>query len=242
MDGEDHRRSRPAYEGLADKLRLRILSGELKPGDRLPVEPELSAQYGVSRSTAREALRVLSSQNLVTTTRGVAGGSFVVHPDGQQISDYLEASLTLLTTSGSAEITVAALLEVRDILEVPAAALAAERRSEEQLAALRGTLVDPRTVESPDIYPVNRDFHTALLEASQNPLLEVVTRPVFRVLSGRFIRDVAPATFWARVYGDHREILSHIEDRDREGARASTHEHLLHLRSTYEEIDRERGR
>lgn len=242
MESEDGRRPRPAYAGLADELRLRILSGELKPGDRLPVESELCAQYGISRSTAREALRLLSSQNLVTTTRGVAGGSFVVHPNGRQLSDYLETGLTLLTSSDSAEVTISALLEVRELLEVPAATLAAERCDDAQCQELYRTLVDPRTVESTDIYPVNRNFHTTLLEASQNPLLEVVARPVFRVLSHRFTRDVAPTQFWTQVYDDHREIMSRVEQGDSAGAGESMHEHLLHLRSTYDEIDRARTR
>ena len=82
----------PAYQVLADALRAKILAGELEPGRKLPIEPELSAQYGVSRSTVREALRVLASQNLIATTRGVSGGSFVAPPNPEQISGYLEAS------------------------------------------------------------------------------------------------------------------------------------------------------
>jgi DNA-binding FadR family transcriptional regulator len=67
----------PAYQLLADDLRTRITSGRLRPGQRLPTEPELCAEAGVSRSTVREALRLLSSQHLIVTTRGVTGGSFV---------------------------------------------------------------------------------------------------------------------------------------------------------------------
>lgn len=185
---------------------------------------------------------MLSSQNLIATTRGVAGGSFVVHPDGKQVSDYLEASLTLLTASDSPEVTVDGLLEVRDMLEAPAAALAADRRDEEQLTALEATLVNPRTVESADIYPINRDFHAALLETTQNPLLELVTRPVFRVLSQRFARDVAPVRFWTQVHDDHHQILTAIQHGNAADAQESMHEHLTHLRSTYEAIDRRRER
>ncbi|HEY3480196.1 MAG TPA: GntR family transcriptional regulator, partial [Streptomyces sp.] len=76
----------PAYQLLSDALRARIITGELKPGEKLPVEPDLSTQYGVSRSTVREALRLLASQNLIITTRGVAGGSFVAYPKPQQVA------------------------------------------------------------------------------------------------------------------------------------------------------------
>ncbi|MQA05122.1 MAG: FCD domain-containing protein [Streptosporangiales bacterium] len=230
----------PAYQDLADALRLRIVSGELEPGDRLPVEPELCAEYAVSRSTVREALRVLSSQGLVVTTRGVTGGTFVAHPDGDQISEYLETSLGLLVQSDAAGISVRSLLEVRSFLEVPAAGLAAQHRTEAQLEALRDTLIDPRRVDAAEIGPTNIGFHALLLEASSNPLLSVVTQPVFRMVSRRFARDDAPKRFWAKVFNDHREIFYYVEAGDAEGAQEATAEHLGHLRTTYEHIDRER--
>lgn len=230
----------PAYRALADALRGQILRGELRPGDRLPVEPELCRQYDVSRSTVREALRVLSTEHLLTTRRGVGGGSFVTDPDPAAISASLESGLSRLVVSPSG--SVDDLLEIRELLEVPAAGLAAERRSEEQLLALRGTLFDPRDVHVENIFDANRNFHVVLLRAAANPLLETVTRPIFGVLNDRFLRDRAPARFWHRVDRDHREILAHVESGDAAGARAAQHAHLDHLRATYTRIDRERAR
>lgn len=208
------------------------------PGDRLPIEPELCSLYGVSRSTVREALRVLSSQNLVTTIRGVAGGTFVVHPEPDQISSYLQASFSLLTNYGSG--SVRNLLEVRDLLEVPAAALAAERRTVEDLERMRQTLFDPRTVDVEHVFEANRNFHVSLLRAAGNPMLEAMTRPMFGVLHERFLRREASRRFWFRVDRDHREILAAVEAGDAERARKAQHEHLEHLRSTYTRIDRQR--
>jgi DNA-binding FadR family transcriptional regulator len=227
---------RPAYEELADALRAQILAGELQPGDRLPVEPELSARYGVSRSTVREALRVLSSQHLVTTTRGVSGGTFVMHPNLEQIAGHLEVGLGLLATS--ADLSVDQLLEVRDLVEVPAAGLAAERASAAQLAAVRTTLVDPRDAEPGQMHACNHRFHRLLIEAAGNPLLSVVATPVFGVLTTRFVRGDASASFWDSVLEDHRAILRRVEDGDAEGARTAMHEHLARLRVPYERIDR----
>jgi GntR family transcriptional regulator, transcriptional repressor for pyruvate dehydrogenase complex len=226
----------PAYQVLADALRARILSGELKPGQRLPIEPDLSAQYGVSRSTVREALRVLASQNLVTTTRGVAGGSFVGYPRPDQISDYLEASLGLLALSEG--LSVDALLEARELLEVPAAGFAAARRSEADLEELRGALFNPADVNPSRIFELNRTFHAVVLRASGNPLIEVLARPVFQVLNGRFVREQAPGRFWSDVDQDHREIFDAIAGGDAEAARAAAHAHLQSLRPTYVQIDR----
>jgi GntR family transcriptional regulator, transcriptional repressor for pyruvate dehydrogenase complex len=231
---------RPAYEELADVLRAQILSGDLQPGDRLPVEPELSARFGVSRSTVREALRVLSSQNLVTTTRGVAGGSFVVHPNVEQIASSLEVGLGLLAVT--ADLTVSQLLEVRDLVEVPAAGLAAERADSAQLDELRGTLLDPRVAEPGEMHACNHRFHTLLVEAADNPLLTVVARPIFGVLTTRFVRGDADDTFWDGVVHDHREVLLAVESGDPEAAREAMRSHLARLRRPYEAIDRaERG-
>lgn len=227
---------RPAYEELADALRVQILGGALKPGDRLPVEPELSARFGVSRSTVREALRVLSSQNLVTTTRGVAGGTFVVHPNLDQISSSLEVGLGLLAVS--ADLSVEQLLEVRDLVEVPAAGLAAERATPAQLSAVRSTLVDPREAEPGQMHACNHRFHLLLIEAAGNPLLSVVARPVFGVLTTRFVRGDAAASFWETVLADHRAILNRVEAADAEGARTAMRQHLARLRVPYERIDR----
>lgn len=228
----------PAYRDLADRLRALIVDGRLAPGDRLPVEPALSAQYGVSRGTVREALRVLSSQGLIETRRGVAGGSFVQRPDPEQISESLETSLGLLAGTGG--MSVAQLLELRELLEVPAAGLAAVRRSDAHLTALRASV--GRVPADSDVYGRNRDFHTTVLDAAGNPLLGVVTRPVFQLMQTRFLRDLAPGRFWTRVDRDHREILGHLESRDADGAREATRSHLHRLRATYTRIDRESRR
>lgn len=230
----------PAYQVLAGHLRAQILSGELRPGDRLPIEPELCRLHGVSRSTVREALRFLSSQNLVTTTRGVSGGTFVVHPEPGHISSYLQASFSLMTTSTSG--SVRDLLEIRELLEVPAAGLAATRRTAAHLEQMRATLFDPRAVDVGHVFEDNRNFHVTLLVAAGNPMLEAMTQPMFGVLNERFLRDQAPSRFWFRVDRDHRQILSAIEAGDAEAARQAQHEHLEHLRATYTRIDRQRRR
>ncbi|QKW36778.1 FadR family transcriptional regulator [Actinomadura sp. NAK00032] len=228
----------PAYAGIAARLRDRIIAGEFRPGDRLPIEPELSAEHGVSRSTVREALRLLASQNLITTTRGVAGGSFVAYPQPDQITEYLATSLNLLTLD--TQITVDQLLEIREMLEVPAAGLAAVRGTDEGRGELRGSLFDPSALDPAEIFAPNRHFHTVLLKMAGNPFLEVVTQPVFRVLNERFLRENAPTRFWYGVDHDHRAILDRIEAADEAGAREACHAHLENLRETYTTIDRTR--
>lgn len=225
---------RSAYQQIADQLRGLIVSGELAPGDRLPSEPELGQAFGVGRSTVREALRSLSSQNLVYTSRGVNGGTFVADVDPQHISAYLETSLGLLT-AGS--LTVDELLAVREILEVPAARLAATERTEEELAALRKA-VEQENVEAGPQHEHPQEFHILLLTCTHNGLLEVVTQPIFSVLKNRFLRGNAPASFWQQVCSDHGDIVEAIQRGDADTAGELMQRHLHRLRETYLEIDR----
>jgi GntR family transcriptional regulator, transcriptional repressor for pyruvate dehydrogenase complex len=222
------RGSVPAYQVLADALRARILTGELKPGEKLPIEPELSTQYGVSRSTVREALRVLASQNLVMTTRGVSGGSFVAYPNPEQIAGYLEAGLRLLNQADN--LTIGQIAEARDMLEVPAAALAAQRRSDAQLQALRATLYDQDQASLPEAIAASKSFHGALVKATGSPLVEMLSRPVFEVVYDHVQDWPAPEGFWGRVAGDHEAIFDAVEAQDPVAARSAISEHLRKMR------------
>src|SRR5829696_3243717 len=213
---------------LADALRARILTRELRPGQKLPVEPELADEYAVSRSTVREALRVLASQGLITTSRGVLGGSFVAYPSPHQMSDYLQASLGLFAECE--ERGVGALLEPRDMLEVPAAGLAAARRSAADLAELRATLCEPPSVEPRELVTFTRAFHETLLHVAGNPIVEALTRPVFEVLYERMLHFTDLEPTWSEVKDDHRRIYAAIEAGDTEAARAKMQSHLEKLR------------
>ena len=227
---------RVAYQEVASQLREQILAGDLSAGDRLPTEAELCGKFGVSRSTIREALRMLSSQGLVMTSRGVGGGSSIAQLEHQDISDMLRDSIVLLTRSEGA--SVAELLEARDLLEVPAARLAAARRTPEQLDRLRETI--PASLDKLDpgrIFQVNRSFHDVILDMTGNRLLHVVTEPLFSVMQSRFLRDRANRAFWGEVMADHAAILDAVAEGDAERAGSEMAAHLAHLRTTYEAID-----
>lgn len=227
--------SEPAYQQVAARLRRQILDGEVAPGDRLPVEGELADQFGVSRSTMREALRSLTSQRLLTTTRGVTGGTFVAQPLPENVGDSLIESIEWLAMAE--QITVGELLEAREMLEVPAAGLAAQRRTQEQLDGIEAALPEAPADLSPT-FESSRNFHLLILTAAGNRLLETMTRPVFVVLQNRFLRDRAPDSFWKRVHDEHRSIYDAIASGDRMAAEYEMREHLHHLRRMYEQIDR----
>ncbi len=222
----------PAYEQIADQLRALVVRGELRPGERLPAEAEIATMFGVGRSTVREALRLLASQGLVTTRRGAGGGTFIVSPDRDAISQYLEVSLGLLV--GSHRPAVEELLEARLALERPAARLAALRHDPGHLAQIAATIPEG---PAPNEEMYQSKFHEAVLGASGNVMLRVMTRPVFDVLRTRLMRSAASPEFWDRVVIEHRQIFAAIARRDGSGAESSMQEHLMHLNSVYRDID-----
>ena len=223
----------PAYQLLADELRAEITSGRLRPGERLPTEPQLCERSGVSRSTVREALRLLASQHLIVTTRGVTGGSFVTRPSVAQLAETISGGMGLLMTTG----TVGAehLFEVRETFEVPAAGLAAERRTDDDLSTMATALFDPETAGLDEMLDAHRKFHGAVAAATGNPIYELITRPLYSLANERTLAAQAPTSFWRRVDAEHQEILGAIGRCDARAARAAARAHVDHLRSVYVE-------
>jgi GntR family transcriptional repressor for pyruvate dehydrogenase complex len=225
-------RIRPAYEQVADQIRDLILSKRLVPGDRLPNEGKLSTTFGVSRSTVREALRVLSAQDLVYTSRGVSGGTFVADTKPSAITAYLENGLSLL--SGTDALTTAELLEAREMFEVPATRLAALRATPDDISAMRLAIKqEAAAVDRSTRFERNSHFHVLMLAAGKNRLAEVFVTPIFSVIRARFVRDDAPPRFWRQIDTDHETILAHVEKGAADEAAEAMRAHLARLRKTY---------
>ena len=230
----------PAYRAISDSIRGDILARRLVPGDRLPVETELADRFGVSRSTVREALRDLASQNLVETTRGATGGTFVVVPSTEMLARSLTIGIEVL--AASTDLNVGEMLEAREVLEVPAARIAAERGQEPDLEMIDRYVADRRSLEADGRELIaNWNFHTLVVKAARNPLLELMAEPIFHVLQTRFAQIRASSAFRTRVEQDHRDIAERILDRDADGAAEAMFEHLEYLRPSYQEFDTRLG-
>ncbi len=229
----DVRRVRKAYEQVVDQLRELIVSGALAPGERLPSETALAREFGVSRSTVREALRVLATQKLVQTTKGADGGSYVTLPTVDHISEFVRAHVHLL--SDSEDVTLEELLEARELVEVPAARLAALRRSEADLERLRASVpAEPLRFPANEQFAWNKEFHTIVAEVCANKLLYIALQPVFSVLQRNLARSSLGVAFHRTINEDHRRIAEAIEAGDADAAGAEMHSHLEFLRPAYE--------
>jgi GntR family transcriptional regulator, transcriptional repressor for pyruvate dehydrogenase complex len=225
-------RVRPAYRQVADELRAQIVGGTLAAGERLPNEADLSRAFGVSRSTVREALRVLASQHLVETLRGVQGGSFVASPDPSQVVEDVGGALGVLVMTP--KLRLHDLLEARLLLEPAAARLAAQRADAETLEAIRKAAGTPRDPRDPSGFVGHMDFHTTVLMATGNLMITMMGQPTNDVLRTRLRRVGVENAEWDRVDEWHRDIAAHIEAGEADAAEEAMRDHLIALRPLYE--------
>jgi GntR family transcriptional repressor for pyruvate dehydrogenase complex len=223
-----------AYEAVAAQLREEIHDRVLPQGARLPNEVELADQFGVSRATVREALRLLAAQNLIRTAKGAGGGSYVTGPSAEHLSESLRAGLGLLTATE--DLTLDELLEARALLEVPAAELAARRRGDEHVERLRAAIPSqPLRLGTQEQFVYNADFHSIVIEASGNTLLTIAAQPIFAVLQTHLARSKLGRRFHTSINKHHREIAGAIGAGDARTARGQMTEHLEFLRPYYEQ-------
>ncbi len=209
---------------LSELLRERIVSGAVKPGDKLPSEAELTRVHSVSRTVVREAMAALRIEGLVEARRG----SGVYALDRGPVSD--GQSLTGLTTG---RITgVIELLEIRGAVEVRAAGLAAMRRSNANI----DTILDANNVVA-EFYRKNEPtreadyrFHYAIAEATQNTFF-----PQFLNLirTGMVPRQDLGKSLAGHVYTrnpallqEHRQIVEAIIYQDAAAAETAMEQHL----------------
>lgn len=219
------------YQQIVDQISQMISTGTLKPGDRLPPERQLAEEFGVSRPAVREALSALNLMGLIEVRHGE--GAFV---QGVPVEGLMH-SMALFLAMEQDESLGRELLEIRAALEAEGAALAAERREEEDLATLSEAL---QKMESPLSEPLaaaaDWDFHRAVAAASGNGLLVQVMR-----LLGDTMKEYI-ATYreqLLRIPGndqllcdEHRGIYEAIRDRQPALARDRMHAHILRVRRT----------
>lgn len=216
-------RREPLAEQVADALLERIRRGEWAVGERLPGETTLAPDLGVGRSTIREAIRHLAGRGVLATRQGA--GVFVT---ALEPSDDWDAVL--------ARAGVTAVIEARIAIEVEASALAAERRSPNDLRVIERALGE-RTLHRGDLAErVDADtaFHRSIVVAARNPILTELFdgfAPRSRQAMVEMLRlrgeDLAPHDETDQE--THVRIVEAIADRDPAVAAARTRAHLLTL-------------
>jgi DNA-binding FadR family transcriptional regulator len=208
------------FEETVERLGTAIKLGLLSPGSRLPAERELAEELGISRSTLRQALNTLVQSGLLVAHRGRGGGTFVaesppltIGPDERPDEDWMRG-----------------VLDYRVAVEAGAAALACERRGEENLAAMTELVDTMAGLANPPFDPyrlADIRFHIALAEASQSPRLVAAMTEVQGQMSELIALIAHPEEVLARSNDQHRDLVRALERRDVAAAVTIVRAHLV---------------
>ena len=220
-------------ELVADKLRDRILDGALADGDELPKQEDLLGEFGVSRPSIREALRILEAEGLISVRRGKVGGAVVHRPKADNVA------YTLGLVLRASQVHVDDVSSALNLIEPVCASLCASRddRETEVLPVLRGLQDQARAcIDDPEEFTViSRRFHEALVELSGNETLILVIGALESVWSGhaeawaeRNIENDEFPDFAYRQRGldDHEMMIRLIERGEADAAAREARRHL----------------
>lgn len=202
-------------------------AGDLSPGDHLPPERELLNQLGVSRQVLREALTVMESQGMVSTTPG--GGRVFRGPMPGDVGAFLDA----LKESALFEI-----LDAREAIECKVAELAAAHANDAAIQGLRARL---RSLQrSSYTFEWNYGFHLAIAEASGNTILHNLLQILLQARREIHRQDYLTREQLERLFEDHVAIIDAIEERDGENARSLMQQHIATTRAAFQQRQVER--
>ncbi len=222
--------TRRTFELVLRQLREQLESGRLKPGEKLPAEPELAAQFGVSRTALREALKILELSGYLEIRRGYGGGTFVAKPTAEEFKMIMPSTMPI------AAVTPRQLSQVRLAIEPQAARVAAQANLRD-VQPLEDTVREMHVFDDRParVLEANVDFHVAVAKVSANPvfvaLLEELRPTVYRELN-LLVRDPS----WREACRkEHERIIKEVMDGDYEGAERAMRRHLEN------ELDTERS-
>jgi GntR family transcriptional regulator, transcriptional repressor for pyruvate dehydrogenase complex len=199
-----------------ERIKAMIVSGELRPGDRLPKEADLAERLGLSRNSLREAVKALSLIRVLDVKQG--DGTYVTSLRPEILLDTVAFVIDFHRDD-----SVLHLLEVRRILEPAATAMAAHAMSDEAIAGLR-ELIDSIDKDAPDLTELiaaDLEFHRRIAIGSGNPalasLIESLSAPTLRARVWRGLTQEGAA---ARTHEQHEAIHQALQAREPEVARA----------------------
>ncbi len=213
----------PLSQKVAIKIEEAILRKELSPGDKLPSEHELCEQFGVSRTSVREAVRILTTQGIVEVEKG--RGIFVKNLSSQSVTDGI---LKFYQHRLGGEYALD-LVHTRQALEPSIAYFAAIRRTEEDLEIIEKNLklIEENHDNPKESARYDIEFHDSLAKASKNMLFVLMMRPLHNLIppvKSRIHEKLKGSTDVALLW--HDKIYQAIKEKDANGAQNAMIEHL----------------
>jgi GntR family transcriptional regulator, transcriptional repressor for pyruvate dehydrogenase complex len=235
--GHNRRPSAGASEEIALEIRSWLEREQLQPGDRIGTEQDMAEEFGVSRPTMREALRLLSASQMIRIGRGRSGGVFVARTPSEGMSRNVSESISLMLAARS--ITMSELLDARLSLEVPIAGRAAVNADEAIVARLEAAIA-AATGHVPGTTPFNDadgEFHRTLADAAGNTLLRALTAWILEVLQPTLIEHISASVDAEAILDQHRAILRAVRRHQRGAAEKAMAAHIEYLVGILDDAD-----
>jgi GntR family transcriptional repressor for pyruvate dehydrogenase complex len=209
-------------EVIISQVRQLIHSGQLVAGARLPSERDLCTQFGVSRVTVREALRVLEASGLVEIRVGAQGGTFVKTPTGEHVREGI-TDLLALSALSPIEVT-----EARQLIDLGIMPLVCERATAEDVADLFALCEEAEKAFNRDEYSVELStrFHTRLAQATHNGAIFMLVESFRESVLMSLERAHQRAPMGSEGLSEHRALVEAVRDRDPERAQKIMVTHL----------------
>jgi DNA-binding FadR family transcriptional regulator len=193
-------------EEVAARLQQQIVAEQYAIGEKLPTEPELMAQFGVGRSSVREAIRILANNGLVKVQQGL--GTFVESRTG--IGEPLAHRLQ--------KIPFEELNEVREWIEVKIAEKAAQKRTARDIDKMKALLkkrqLCAESGKLAECIQADIDFHTSIAEAARNGIMLDLYRTVATHLKASFLQRYSDTSSFLETQEDHQQLLQSIVEQD----------------------------
>jgi GntR family transcriptional repressor for pyruvate dehydrogenase complex len=215
------------YEQIVEQIRELIQEGKILPGERLPGERDLSTMLGCSRTSLREALRVLEAEGIVIAKPG--GGRYVQNVDQRLVMEYSFDPVDLMKTT-----SIIYFLEVREMIEPNIAALACERATEEDILKMERALLKVEAERKDFDEKLVRDsmFHLALAEATHNFVLVTTLETNLNMLQQIRLKTLLSPDRLERSSAEHRAIFDAVKSRKPKEAMEAMAAHLQRLRES----------
>jgi GntR family transcriptional repressor for pyruvate dehydrogenase complex len=221
-------RRRRVFEEICDQIRRKLARGEFRPGDKLPTERELAAEFSVGRPAVREALRTLESSGVLVLKKGLKGGAFVREGDPTVVTQSIHDLINL------GHISMHHLMEARIVLTGSVVRLACERGTPEEFDAIEKSI---DVSERLDIYGeleerliAGTEFFRLIAVAAHNDALLLLVDSL-GIIVRRMVMQVRPQT--TAMIETRRLILGALRRRDPAAAQEHLNEFFVHVKDRF---------
>ena len=209
-------------QNIVEQIRGAILSGDLKVGAQLPSETDFSKHFGVSKSSLREAYRVLEAYDLLEIRQGMSGGAFIKEVDLATVKDSL-VNYLFFQNPGLKEYT-----QIRMYIEPQVVKICAEKATTEDLDYLDNNIRTMEQTQEGEIFSTYLDcaFHKKLVDITDNKIVSLVVESVQTALINIKQMVHTDEIFFKRVCADHKKIVAALRKRDPELASQAMINHI----------------